>query len=544
MKVAVYAVRYRGEWKIRISLHLETDLRWWAAVFADRTRGARPVTKRGAKQEDKQEDKLVLLAPALPLGWGVKLVEQWVAEDEHPDRWTKEQWLRMLHAELAGELKTLQRESNMPAARSTILNESFDMLNGRRPGFFNVVGLPADRLVREWAAAGNFPSHTVQTADKLAERMVGRSLLAGEMEMLLESLGEEARGNRASRDEICSGREETRSIGTSSRDTSRDSSSKGISSRYGSSKDTGSKDSSSRDIGSRDSSGGDGSNRDGSNRDGSSRDTGNRDSSSKDIGSRDSSSRDNCSKSIGEALQLAHLQGRLTLHAAVEPPRPPAARRGPRRGPGAPGEALQARPAAGAWERLRRAIPRRTVGPRCLRCGSAATGRTACAACGLPGCAYCEACLALGRSRACALLVRSAPVPAVRGTAGGPTALRERWGLSAAQAEAAAQALAWLAERPGRAGMPPKERSDFGWGGDLRRAREPRDFLLWAVTGAGKTEMIFPLLEAVLAGGGKALVATPRRDVVLELAPRLSTCTEVLRTGGQPGGLRWQRPIS
>ncbi|BBI36157.1 hypothetical protein KCTCHS21_55560 [Cohnella abietis] len=34
--------------------------------------------------------------------------------------------------------------------------------------------------------------------------------------------------------------------------------------------------------------------------------------------------------------------------------------------------------------------------------------------------------------------------------------------------------------------------------------------------------MIFPLLEAVLTQGGRALVATPRRDVVLELAPRLA----------------------
>lgn len=51
---------------------------------------------------------------------------------------------------------------------------------------------------------------------------------------------------------------------------------------------------------------------------------------------------------------------------------------------------------------LRGAVARR-ADMRCLRCGSVATGRTACAACGLAGCAYCEACLALGRSRACAL---------------------------------------------------------------------------------------------------------------------------------------------
>lgn len=144
--------------------------------------------------------------------------------------------------------------------------------------------------------------------------------------------------------------------------------------------------------------------------------------------------------------------------------------------------------------------------PRCLRCGSVPTGRTACAACGLAGCAYCEACLALGRSRACALLLRSAPLPAVRCTAGlAPTVAARRWGLSAAQAAAAAAALGFLAEPRRRSASPGPER-----------------FLLWAVTGAGKTEITFPLLEAALAAGGQALIATPRRDVVLELAPRLA----------------------
>ncbi|WHX48729.1 helicase-related protein [Paenibacillus woosongensis] len=52
-------------------------------------------------------------------------------------------------------------------------------------------------------------------------------------------------------------------------------------------------------------------------------------------------------------------------------------------------------------------------------------------------------------------------------------------------------------------------------------ARIPR-FLLWAVTGAGKTEMIFPLIQYALDRGGTVLVATPRRDVVLELAPRIA----------------------
>jgi competence protein ComFA len=47
------------------------------------------------------------------------------------------------------------------------------------------------------------------------------------------------------------------------------------------------------------------------------------------------------------------------------------------------------------------------------------------------------------------------------------------------------------------------------------------EFLIWAVTGAGKTEMIYPLIAHEVAAGRKVLVATPRRDVVLELLPRM-----------------------
>src|SRR5690606_31442871 len=84
-------------------------------------------------------------------------------------------------------------------------------------------------------------------------------------------------------------------------------------------------------------------------------------------------------------------------------------------------------------------------------------------------------------------------------------ALTERWGLSPAQSEAAAAALNYLLK-------PQQEvKRRFNWMSLVRpyRSRQrSRSFLLWAVTGAGKTEMIFPLLEAVLSRGGRALVAT------------------------------------
>ncbi|QCT04576.1 helicase domain protein [Paenibacillus algicola] len=199
------------------------------------------------------------------------------------------------------------------------------------------------------------------------------------------------------------------------------------------------------------------------------------------------------------AAQLGELLGRLRFYAGL---------------------AAEPAPRSPGWLRRRRAR-----GLRCRRCGSAARGRTACAACGSAACAYCETCLAMGRSRACALLLQGAAQSAVQGTAGGsPTAALGRWGLSAAQSAAAGAALRFLAE-------PAVPGSAAG------------RFLIWAVTGAGKTEMIFPLLQSILTAGGRVLVAAPRRDVVLELAPRLAAAFAeqqvVTLYGGSPD--RWKQ---
>ncbi|ABZ83376.1 conserved hypothetical protein [Heliomicrobium modesticaldum Ice1] len=45
--------------------------------------------------------------------------------------------------------------------------------------------------------------------------------------------------------------------------------------------------------------------------------------------------------------------------------------------------------------------------------------------------------------------------------------------------------------------------------------------LVWAACGAGKTEVAFAAIGQVLRQGGRVLFAVPRRDVVLELAPRI-----------------------
>ncbi|MDQ8734029.1 helicase-related protein [Paenibacillus sp. LHD-38] len=196
-----------------------------------------------------------------------------------------------------------------------------------------------------------------------------------------------------------------------------------------------------------------------------------------------------------EMLQLAALLGRVRLSGSI---------------------------AAGDGGRAD-ALGRRRRERSCLRCGSgeAFMHRTACAACGRI-CAYCTACIGMGRSRECELLVtgqRCGPAGA-EARAGAAkefilpaSELRlERWKLSPAQTAAAAKALRFLEEPEPHTG---RTRMTKG------RTAGAREFLLWAVTGAGKTEMIFPLVESVLLRGGKALIATPRRDVVIELDPRI-----------------------
>lgn len=73
----------------------------------------------------------------------------------------------------------------------------------------------------------------------------------------------------------------------------------------------------------------------------------------------------------------------------------------------------------------------------------------------------------------------------------------------------------------------------FGWKGQLTNEQQrasdrivlainnQEDLLLSAVTGAGKTEMMFAGIYDVLKRGGRVCVAAPRVDVCLELAPRI-----------------------
>ncbi|WP_196246216.1 helicase-related protein [Lacticaseibacillus zhaodongensis] len=133
---------------------------------------------------------------------------------------------------------------------------------------------------------------------------------------------------------------------------------------------------------------------------------------------------------------------------------------------------------------------------------SKVNGKYICARCGgvvptssqrLPsGVVYCGACIALGRISSDMMLWQF-PQPHYA-----PAALQMSWHgqLTPQQVSVADELIA-----------------TYQTGGER---------LLWAVTGAGKTEMLFPLLEQALAAGTRVAIVSPRIDVILELAPRIA----------------------
>lgn len=138
----------------------------------------------------------------------------------------------------------------------------------------------------------------------------------------------------------------------------------------------------------------------------------------------------------------------------------------------------------------------------CQRCGSGGQELelTICHTCG-QGCAYCTVCLGMGRSKCCMpYLLVPAKHASLREAKQGDVARLEWSGQYSKEQAVAAEAARRFVANP---------RPDLS------------EFLIWAVCGAGKTELLFPSVTEALSAGGSVLIATPRKDVVLELAPRL-----------------------
>ncbi|WP_201346495.1 DEAD/DEAH box helicase, partial [Lactobacillus nasalidis] len=103
----------------------------------------------------------------------------------------------------------------------------------------------------------------------------------------------------------------------------------------------------------------------------------------------------------------------------------------------------------------------------------------------------------------------------------------------------------WLLRQAAASSYPAK--SGLTWPGKLQPRQEAvsrfllekfaqkKDCLVQAVTGAGKTEMIFPLLAQAFASGCRVAIATPRIDVVNELYPRLKAAFAEIEIGKYHG---------
>ncbi|MEW5866315.1 MAG: helicase-related protein [Bacillota bacterium] len=184
---------------------------------------------------------------------------------------------------------------------------------------------------------------------------------------------------------------------------------------------------------------------------------------------------------------------------------------------------------------------------RCTRCGSREIIEATCHSCGTDECLYCAECASMGQARSCKPLYfapmqphpSAAPVKQhpSGASSGAPDGSGAAGGL---------QTAGGLEETPNIAACRPS----FPF--ELTRAQqdasrllvefveadERRECLVFAVCGAGKTEVSFDAIACVLRGGGKALFAVPRSDVVAEVAPRVSAAFPGARIAALRGSTR------
>jgi competence protein ComFA len=144
----------------------------------------------------------------------------------------------------------------------------------------------------------------------------------------------------------------------------------------------------------------------------------------------------------------------------------------------------------------------------CNRCGNSDRDLLAefpCARCGKK-CVYCRACIMLGRVSECTPL------------------------------------YGWSGE------LPEIDVASLKWSGSLSDGQQVasdrvveaifhnEELLVWAVCGAGKTELLFKGIEVAIASGKRVCIATPRTDVVLELTPRLQSVFPSIQVTSLYGG--------
>lgn len=146
----------------------------------------------------------------------------------------------------------------------------------------------------------------------------------------------------------------------------------------------------------------------------------------------------------------------------------------------------------------------------CNRCGNNDESFFAffdCAKCGELNCYYCRKCVMMGRVSECTPLFSWCGPNA---TSSEKVTLQWNGSLSKGQIKASNAVIQTI--------------------------NTNEELLVWAVCGAGKTEVLFKGLESALGQGKKVCISTPRTDVVLELAPRLKKVFPTIEISALYGG--------
>ena len=130
----------------------------------------------------------------------------------------------------------------------------------------------------------------------------------------------------------------------------------------------------------------------------------------------------------------------------------------------------------------------------CNRCGNQERKKMQAAPCSCGAtCLYCLSCLNMGKIKSCTMLHH---LPETNSFARPIEPILQWKGQLSSEQKRASEEIV-----------------------ETVHAEETR--LIWAVAGAGKTEMIFEGIAACLRKGGRVCLASPRVDVCLELAPRI-----------------------
>ncbi|WP_252312069.1 DEAD/DEAH box helicase [Sinobaca sp. H24] len=143
---------------------------------------------------------------------------------------------------------------------------------------------------------------------------------------------------------------------------------------------------------------------------------------------------------------------------------------------------------------------------RCLESDPGLFAAFSCARCGQT-CTYCRICLEMGRIDTCGVLFSwngRAPLPE------GSASLQWQGELSSGQQKASDELC--------------------------RAIANGTELLIWAVCGAGKTEILFRGIEDACLDRRRVLLTTPRADVVMELLPRIRAAFPGLIVKGLYGG--------